>query len=164
MGLFNRHRRYDEESSRNYNDCSFVKDAKSFSIGKSHGGETSLFEIPLMYYNSLPKAKLDGNELATMVDAVVNVLEQEINRYEKEEDRKPLLAIRLQEQFALFVKNFNNDEYNKKYAIRKNTSISENSVVRVVLKKLSKKIKELDVYNASEKIDALRNMVAEKRD
>lgn len=158
------HRRYDEESSRNYNDCSFVKDAKSFSIGKSHGGETSLFEIPLMYYNSLPKAKLDGNELATMVDAVVNVLEQEINRYEKEEDRKPLLAIRLQEQFALFVKNFNNDEYNKKYAIRKNTSISENSVVRVVLKKLSKKIKELDVYNASEKIDALRNMVAEKRD
>lgn len=153
-------RKYDEEASRNYIDSGFVRDAKKFSVGKSHGGETSLFEIPLMYYNSLPKSKLDGNELATMIDAVIDVMEQEINRFEKEDDRRPLLAIRLQEQFALFVNNFNNDEYNEKYGLRKNTTISENSVVRVVLKKLTRKIKELDVYNTSEKIEALRQLVA----
>lgn len=157
-------RRYDEESSKSYADCGFVRDAKSFSISKSHGGETSLFEIPLVYYNSLPKANLDGNELATMVDAVISVLEQEINRYEKEDDRKPLLAIRLQEQFALLVKNFNNNEYDKKFGLRKNTTLGENSVIRVVLKKISRKIKDLDVYNASEKIDSLKQMVATNRD
>ena len=157
-------RRYDEEASRNYTDCGFVKDATNFSIGKSHAGTTSLFEIPLVYYNSLPKAKLDGNELSTMVDAVISVLEQEINRYEKEDDRKPLLAIRLQEQFALLVKNFNNDEYNKKYSLRKNTTIGENSVIRVVLKKLIRKIKDLDVSNANEKIDTLKKMVSGEAD
>lgn len=157
-------RRYDEEASRNYTDCGFVKDATNFSIGKSHAGTTSLFEIPLVYYNSLPKAKLDGNELSTMVDAVISVLEQEINRYEKEDDRKPLLAIRLQEQFALLVKNFNNDEYNKKYSLRKNTTIGENSVIRVVLKKLIRKIKDLDVSNANEKIDSLKKMVSGEAD
>ena len=151
-------RRFDEESSRNYTDCGFVKDAHRFSIGKGHEGETSLFEIPLMYYNSLPKAKMDGNELATMVDAVVDVLEQEINRYEKENDRKPLLAIRLKEQFELFIKNFNNDEFEKNYSLRKNTTVSENDVVRVIFKKLSRKIKELDVYNAIEKIEELKQL------
>ncbi len=155
-------RKYDEESSCNYTDCCFVKDAKRFSIGKSHTGETSLFEIPLLYYNSLPKAKLDGNELSTMIDAVISVLEQEINRFEKEEDRKPLLAIRLQDQFELFVKNFNNDEYDKEFNFRKNSNINENPVVRVALKKLTRKIKELDVYNAAQKIDDLRALVAGK--
>lgn len=156
-------RKYDEESSKSYADSGFVNDAKSFSISKSHAGQTSLFEIPLVYYNSLPKADIDGNELATMVDAVISVLEQEINRYEKEDDRKPLLAIRLQEQFELLIKNFNNDEYEKEFGLRKNTTISENSVIRVVQKKISRKIKELDVYNASEKINALKQMIASNK-
>jgi len=117
-----------------------------------------------MYYNSLPKAKLDGNELATMVDAVIDVLEQEINRFEKEDDRRPLLAIRLREQFALFVKNFQNDEYNKKYSLRKNTTLQENSVVRVVLKKLTRKIKELDVFDVSGKIDELKRLVSDNQE
>lgn len=154
-------RKFDEESSCNYTDCGFVKDAKSFCIGKSHLGETSLFEIPLMYYNSLPKSKLDGNELATMVDAVIYVLEQEINRYEKENDRNPLLAIRLQEQFKLLVQNFKNDEFNTNFSIRKNSTLSDNSVIRVVLKKISKKIKELDVYDVAGKVDELRKIVSE---
>lgn len=157
-------RRFDEEASCNYADCGFVKDATTFNIGKGHYGKTSLFEIPLMYYNSLPKAKLDGNELATMVDAVISVLEQEINRYEKEDDRRPLLAIRLQEQFKLLVQNFNNDEYNAKYNLRKNTVVHENSVVRVVFKKISRKIKTLDIYNSTEKIDALKALITPNRD
>ena len=160
LAMAKEYRRYDEEASCNYTDCGFVKDATKFFIGKSHSGVTSLFEIPLVYYNSLPKAKLDSNELSTMVDAVIFVLEQEINRFEKVDDRKPLLAIRLKEQFSLLVKNFNNDEYNKKYLLRKNTTIGENSVIRVVLKKLIHKIKDLNASNANETIDSLKKMVS----
>ena len=160
FALTKERRKFDEESSCNYNDCGFVKDAKSFSIGKGHDGETSLFEIPLMYYNSLPKAKMDGNELSTMIDAVISVLEDEINRFEKENDRKPLLAIRLVEQFKLLVKNFQNDEYDEKFAIRKNTTLQENSVIRVVQKKLARKIKELGIYDVAGKIDELKKLVS----
>lgn len=155
-------RKYDEEASRNYSESKFVKDCESFYIGKCHKGKTSLFEIPLVYYNSLPKAKLDGNELSTMVDAVIEVMENEINRFEKEKDRKPLLAIRLQEQFKLLIENFQNDKYDKEFGLRKNTELSENSVVRVVLRKISRKIKDLDVSNFNEKIDALKAMVKEQ--
>ncbi len=152
-------RKYDEEASRNYADCCFVRDAKNFSIGKSHPGETSLFEIPLVYYNSLPKAKLDSNEVATMVDAVISVLEQEINRFEKVDDRKPLLAYRLQEQFELFVRNFKNDEYDEKYGLRKNSAVQENDVVRVTLKKITKRIKELDVHDSAKRTADLKQLI-----
>lgn len=58
----------------------------------------------------------------------------------------------------MFIKNFNNDEYEKNYSLRKNTTVSENDVVRVIFKKLSRKIKELDVYNAIEKIEELKQL------
>ena len=61
-------------------------------------------------------------------------------------------------------RNIYNDEYDKKFSLRKNTTIGENSVIRVVLKKISRKMKELDIYNATEKIDLLKQMVTTKRD
>ncbi len=151
-------RRYDEESGMSYAESGFAADLDTFVIGNSHTGKTSLFEIPVMYYNSLPKSKLDSNELSTMVDSIISVLKQEIDRFEKEEDRGPLLVDVLQKQFELLVKNFNNSEYGE--ILRKHSTISDNDVVRVVLKKIVRTIKLLDVYNATEKINALKRLAA----
>ena len=67
-------RKHDEESNRRYVESEFAHDVDTFVIGDGHAGPTSLFEIPLMYYNSLPRAKMDDNELAIMVDSVIEVV------------------------------------------------------------------------------------------
>ncbi len=151
--------KYDVECNRRYSESSFFKEATAFKIGDGHKAPTSLFEIPLAYYNSLPRAKLDDNELSIMIDAILNVLEIEINRYEQEVDRAPFLANRIVAQFKLFVENFQNDEYNVDEAMRKNTILSENKVVNMVFKKLSIKLKSLSISNFSQKIDELRELI-----
>lgn len=149
----------DIESNRRYNDSSFVRSLESFVIGDGHKAPTSIFEIPLAYYNSLPRAKLDDDELSIMIDSVILVLEQEISKYEQEVDRDPFLAKRLEEQFRLFIKNFNNDEYNEGEVMRKNTDITDNRVVNMVYRKVANKLKTLQTYQFTEKIEELRELI-----
>lgn len=151
--------KFDVEYNRRYEETTFFKEASSFHIGDGHRGKTSLFEIPLMYYNSLPRAKLDDNELAIMIDSVIGVMEQEVNRYEQSADQRPLLSDRLEDQFRLLVDNFNNDEYNENEAMRKNSSMEDNRVMNMTMRKVCNKIKELDTFNFDDKIDALRALV-----
>ena len=152
---------YDVNSNHRYTESGFFKEANLFKIGDGHKAPTSLFEIPLMYFNSLPRAKMDDNELSIMIDSVINVLESEINKYEQEADRAPFLSNRLEEQFKLLVANFQNDEYNEDEAMRKNTVIHENKVVNMVFKKVSNKIKALNTFGFAAKIDALRDLIKE---
>ena len=151
--------KFDVEYNRRYSETAFFKAANEFCIGDGHKGKNSLFEIPLMYYNSLPRAKLDDNELAIMIDSVINVIAQEIERYEQEADRAPILSLRLEEQFRLLVDNFNNDDYNKNQELRKNTEIADNRVINMVMKKVCNKIKELDTFDFETKVDELRKLV-----
>lgn len=150
---------YDMQKNRRYTESAFVADAKKFKIGDGHDAPTSVFEIPLMYYNSLPRAKLDDSELAIMIDSVISVLEHEIEKYEQVTDRAPFLAERLEEQFELFVKNFLNDDFNKDGAMRKNTVINENRVVNMVYRKVTNKMRDLNVYGVDERIEKLRKLI-----
>lgn len=154
-------RQYDIDSNHRYSESAFVKDLDSFRIGDGHKEPVSLFEIPLEYYNSLPRSKMDDNELSIMIDSVIDVLEQEVNRYEQEIDREPFLSNQLEEQFMLFIENFKNAEYNENDAMRKNSSIQDNRVVNMVFRKVSNKIKKLNTYRFSEKIDRLRMLMRE---
>lgn len=147
--------KYDVECNRRYSESAFFKDVENFRIGDGHDALTSLFEIPLAYYNSLPRAKMDDNELSVMIESVINVIETEVNRYEQEVDRAPFLSSRLESQFKLLVENFKNDEY----ALRKNTEIEDNRVINMVFKKVSNKIKALNIYKFSDKIDELRELI-----
>lgn len=149
----------DVQRNCKYDDTDFIEDTKSFRIGDGHAPETSLFEIPLAYYNSLPRTKLDDNELSIMIDSVINVIETEVNRYEQECDRKPKLAKRLEEQFKLLVTNFNNDEYDVDGAMRKNTTIQENPVMTMVCKKVCNKIKTLNISKLGDKTKELRDLI-----
>ena len=146
---------FDVDCNRRYLETAFYEDATSFVIGDGHKGQNSLFEIPLTYYNTLPRAKLDDNELAIMIDSVISVLEGEVSRYEQEKDRDAILTERLMAQFKLFVENFNNEEFN----LQKNSSLQDNRVVKMVLRKVCNKIKDLKTFSFEDKIRTLRSMV-----
>ena len=152
---------YDEQSNCKYTETTFMREVENFKIGDGHKAPTSLFEIPLMYYNSLPRAKHDDNELAIMIDSIIKIIENEVTRYEKEQDRAPYLSARIEAQFRLFIENFNNDEYNKDEAMRKNTSITDNRVVNMVFRKVCNKIKELNTSDFNDKIKELRELIRE---
>lgn len=147
--------KFDIDSNHRYNESAFVRDAKNFKIGDGHAAPTSLFEIPLAYYNSLPRSKMDDDELAIMIESVISVLEKEVGKYEQEVDRDPFLANRLEAQFRLFIENFKNDEYN----LKKNTDIADNRVVNMVYRKVSNKIKQLKTYQFDKKIEELRELI-----
>lgn len=152
---------YDEQSNCKYTETTFMREVENFKIGDGHKAPTSLFEIPLTYYNSLPRAKLDDNELAIMIDSIIKIIENEVTRYEKEQDRAPYLSARIESQFRLFIENFKNDEYNVNEAMRKNTTVADNRVVNMVFRKVCNKIKELNTSDFNETIKELRELVRE---
>lgn len=157
-------RRFDVEKNHRYNETVFSRDVESFRIGDGHKEPNSLFEIPLAYYNSLPRRLLDNNELAIMIDSVIKVLETEIGYFEQSFDRLPFLCNILEEQFKLLVTNFSNEEYDKKYSIKKNTELWDNIVLSMVLRKISNILKSAQVSNCDERCRALRDMLREPRD
>ena len=152
-------RKYDEQANHRYNESAFMRDVMSFEVSDIHAAPTSLFEIPLAYYNSLPRAKLDDNELAIMTDSVIKVLEEEVDRYEQESDKAPFLSKLLEEQFRLFVRNFKNDAYNVGDSLRRNTDISDNRVVNIAFRKVSNKLEKLRTFNFVDKIEELRELI-----
>ncbi len=151
--------KYDIDSNHRYTESAFVRDTENFKIGDGHAAPTSIFEIPLAYYNSLPRSKMDDNELSIMIDSVIDVMEKEVSKYEQEVDRDPFLAHRLEAQFRLFIDNFNNDAYNENDEMRKNSVISENRVINMVFRKVSNKLKKLNIYKFAEKIEELRQLI-----
>lgn len=152
-------RKDDENSNRKYDQTEFASDVSLFRIGRGHKGITSLFEIPLAYFNSLPRAKMDDNELSIMIDSVIRILEDEVARFELQKNREAFLTKLLIEQFELLINNFNNDEFNKDEAMRKYTTVSDNRVINMTFRKVSNKIKELKTQDANEKVARLRKMV-----
>ncbi len=151
--------KYDIDCNRRYAESAFVKDINNFKIGDGHAAPTSVFEIPLAYYNSLPKLKMDDNELSIMIDSVIAVLEKEISKYEQEADRDPFLAHRLEAQFKLFIENLKDPKLNKDEDLLKNTEMKDNRVVNMVYRKVSNKIKKLNTYRFDEKIEELRGLI-----
>ena len=153
-------RRLDDENSNcKYMSTGFASDLAEFEIGLSHKGKTSIFEIPLLYFNSLPRAKMDDNELSIMIDAVIRILEEEISRFELASDRSALLTETLKKQFELLITNFQNDEFNKDEKMRKYTTLEDNYVINMTLRKLCNKIKELGRSDAKSLVVELKNMV-----
>ena len=145
---------FDVESNHKFDESGFCKDLMDLKIGDGHNPPSSLFEIPLTYFNSLPRSKADDNELGIMIDSVIRVLEDEIARFERIDDRAPYLSSTLEDQFRLFIENV------KKYQ-EKNEPLEDNKVVTMVLKKVCNKVKSLGTFNFQDKIDALRAMVKE---
>lgn len=161
MEVAEEYSRTDVEKNNNYMQSSFFEFLETFRIPENHGGKTSLFEVPLVYYNSLPSALTDNNELSIMIDSVIHIITQAVNRHEREQDRNAYICKLLEEQYHIFIESFNNDEYNKQFDLRRNTNIYDNLVASMVCAKIINKFKEVEISNCSERIKALRKKIAQ---
>lgn len=92
---------------------------------------SSLFEIPLMYYCTLPNSSRFISEFDAMVDAVIDVFREEYTKWEKEEDVKFLLCTRLTDELTLLNRNY---QYYKKYLHA--SDASENPVIDIIQRKI----------------------------
>ncbi|MBR5825836.1 MAG: hypothetical protein IKY78_02005 [Clostridia bacterium] len=92
---------------------------------------TSLFAIPLMYYCSLPNSGRYVSELTAMVEAVIDVFQEEYSKWEKKEDVKFVLCTRLTDELNLLKRNYGLYE---KYL--RAPKASENIVIDIIQRKI----------------------------
>ncbi len=115
-----------------YCKTTFKRDLDSFTMDMAHEeGVASLFEIPLVYYNSLPAALRYEKEVTSLVSAVIAVLQEEMNRWENENDAKFRLCDELQDQFTLLMAN-----YSKYAELNNGVPASENAVIDTIYRKV----------------------------
>lgn len=139
----------DKLKNSNYEDTIFARDLSNFCIECVHDGPTSLLEIPLAYYNSLPNSLRFTGEIASIVNAVIDVLRTELQCWEKGDDVPYRMCNLLREQFILLMDNF------EKYpALRCNTEASENPVLDVIYRKIKKVYEEIDCEKDVEALKA----------
>ncbi|MBQ8975721.1 MAG: hypothetical protein IJ072_08395, partial [Oscillospiraceae bacterium] len=131
--------RKDKVKNSNYDDTIFAKDLSNFCIESVHTGPTSLLEIPLAYYNSLPNTLRYSGEIASIVDAVIKVLRTELFNWERSDDVPYLMCSLLREQFELLM-----DNYDKYEELRCNANASENPVLDIIYRKIKKVYEEID--------------------
>ena len=124
-------RKRDYVRNSNYGDTAFAKDLSTFQIEAVHEGPTSLFEIPLAYYNSLPNSIRFTGEIASLVDAVIKTFHDELSLWENDEDVRFLLCEILKEQFLLLMEN-----YRKYKALRNNTTAVDNPVIDIIFRRI----------------------------
>lgn len=67
---------------------------------------SSLFEIPLAFYCSMPNSGRYISEITAMVDAVIDVFREEFTQWEKPEDVKFVLCTRLTDELNLLKRNY----------------------------------------------------------
>lgn len=92
---------------------------------------SSLFEIPLMFYCSLPNSGRYISELTAMVDAVCGVFDEEYTKWEKKEDVKFVLCTRLTDELNLLKRNYH--WYQEELRA---PAASENPVIDIIQRKV----------------------------
>lgn len=154
FSLARKKRSNDIEKNPSFDATVFAKEVEDFRIGCYHDTTTSLFEIPLHYYNSLPSRKRDTHEISLMVDSIIKTLEEELNRYDYSEDVSPHLCMLLEKQYTLLLQNFK--EYEN---IRMNSTLETNEVVGVVHKKVKQIFEKFQPSNYEDRLRALKQQL-----
>lgn len=147
----------DEVRHSNYSATAFARAVKNFTLSRQHEGPASLFEIPLAYYESLPNSQRFEAEITALVEAVVEMLNDELLRWERPSDARFILCNVLKEQFALLMQNYKNPDakYQRVKAV-------DNLVISTVFRKIREtlgKTPEPDDYE--ETLDMLSKLMRE---
>lgn len=131
-----------------------IKERRIEAEEKLAGRPVSLLEIPILYWNSLPKK--DESELGIMVDAIFEILEKEIGTFVNADDFAPLVAGSIVEHYNLMYNNFCEcpSVYmgsNKYVTDNDPREILNNDVaIKLIRKKVLEKIDGLDVSKSDE--------------
>ena len=142
----------DTTRNSNYVDTVFAKELSEFHIDCLHDGKTSLFEIPLAYYNSLPNSKRYTSEITALVDAVVKTFRDELSLCESAVDVKFMHCAILAEQFALLM-----DNYEKYENLRCNINACDNVVLDIIFRKVRSVFDSAEPDNFEETIAQMRS-------
>lgn len=142
----------DETRNSNYEDTTFAKELEAFQLDFLHDGPTSLFEIALAYYNTLPNSKRYTSELSALVDAIIKTLRDELSTWENGNDVKFLLCKLLEQQYKLLL-----DNYEKYPQLRCNTHACDNAILDIVFRKIRK------VIETTPEPDDYENLIAGMR-
>lgn len=146
-------RQKDIDGSKSYEGTEFAKRATSMERDKFvdltdaieeereilRTSDVSVFEIPLIYYNSLPAQKKDIDEIETMVDAIMEAINREITATCKKKDIKPLLAQLTEKHFVLLKENYEKaPEF-----FGRGIDLMSNDVMQAICKKIEEKFEDL---------------------
>lgn len=126
-------REKDRNKNPDFDKCEFAKALKTLVVADYHKEPTSLFEIPVMYYNSLSCGMRYEGEIATMIQSIISAYYTEVHLRESDDDAKYTYCKLLEEQFELFHKN-----YTENKSINCGVSFSRNSVAELIFKKVKK--------------------------
>ncbi|MBR3297630.1 MAG: hypothetical protein IKI64_00340 [Clostridia bacterium] len=150
--LKKKRRRKNEISNSNYDKTVFYSDLEQFTLSNKHDGIASLFEIPLVYYNSLPNSMRYDSEISALIDAVIKTFEDEIKRWEKLEDVPFLLCNELEKHFKLLLNNYVEHE-----PLHKGTQPQDNPVLDMVYRKIK------NVFNCDPEPDCMDERLKEMK-
>lgn len=124
-------RQRDIVRNSNYKDTAFAKELEEFKIEAVHEGSTSLFEIPLAYYNSLPNSIRFMGEITSLINAVIKTFQDELELWENSEDGRLMLGDILKEQFMLLMHNYHTYD-----ALSNNVRAADNPVIDTIYRKI----------------------------
>lgn len=145
----------DRNRNCNFKNARFARDLEEFNIECSHEGPTSLFEIPQIYYNTIPNGKRSQSEISEIVDAVIKTFKDELSAWERPEDVMFLLCEILRQQYELFTYN-----YKRFYNVNMGIGIEHSIVADTVFRKIKKILEDApDIVDDDSVIDSLREMI-----
>lgn len=145
----------DRVKNSNYEGTTFAKDLAEFCIEAVHEGPTSLFEIPLAYYNSLPNSLRFIDEITGVVEAVIKTFKDELAVWENADDARFILCDLLKKQFMLLIDNF--EKYD---TLSHKSKLSENPVIDIIYRKVKNSFStapEPDDYEQT--LEEMRNRI-----
>jgi hypothetical protein len=143
--------RRDETRNSNYKDTQFHRELEAFKM-KDHDNRTSLFEIPLVYYQSLPSSRRYSGEIAAMAEAVIQIFEDELNKWEKANDVPFLLRDVLVEQFDLLMDNYGAYDFG-------GTAARDNEAVDIIFRKLRKVLGDSELIDSETIISDMKKKI-----
>ncbi len=131
----------------NYDNTEFFKAVREFSLKEDEGDQSSLFEIPLKYYNSLPNALRYESEIVNLVDAVIKTFRDELTLAEKQNEVKFALCDVLNQEFERMIGNV------KKHDLLGGMKIEDSVVVNIVERRIK------DIIAATPEPDDYEKMI-----
>ena len=144
------YRQEDRRSRDRFEDSLFNKALSKISRTKMYGEinsedakiieetPTSVFEIPMMYYNSLMISE-DIDEIRAMTEAIINAIEFQITAKEKAADAKAHLALMLVDHHNLLLENYH--KFNNFLAM--GVDIASNDAMIAIHKCIKSRVDEL---------------------
>lgn len=156
--LRDKRREDDKAKNREYEESTFKRELENLNVEYFHNGKTSLFELPLMYYNTLPNTLRSSDEVTALIDAVIKTFYDEIGLLEMESDVKMVMAKVLFEDFGLLIENYKS--YN---TLNEETSIKDNVVLDVIFRKVKRFItEEAQPSNADDIVIKMKALIKEE--